>query len=247
MKRHVSTLLSIGQCSIILEKETTIDSSDLADFLFLFRGAYAAGIPSVEKIRASGKEPDPNTLADEIRKHLAKLTISQINDLFQQDLGPNRLLTERISRDSPFEIVLYGTIILLVLAVILSGGRFELGPNGVKAHLPPMGKGIKHLREALTRKTGILVGYGVKSITIKLNEKELAELERQDPKTKDRGGFQGLLVGLLETVDLRTGKLVLSKEDVHRIIRLGKNRSKGGFQARIYKIFQRHFDFNKED
>jgi len=138
-----------------VEDETTIESSDLADFLFLFRGAYAAGIPSVEKIRAAGNEPDPNTLADKIRKRLAKLTVSQINDLFQQDLGPNRLLTERISRDSPFEIVLYGTIILLVLAVILSGGRFELGPGGVKAHLPPMGKGIKHLREALTWKTRV--------------------------------------------------------------------------------------------
>ncbi|MGO9118391.1 MAG: hypothetical protein ACLQPD_12395 [Desulfomonilaceae bacterium] len=247
MKKHVSTLLSIGQCMMILEEETTIESSDLADFLFLFRGAYAAGIPSVEKMRAAGNEPDPNTLADKIRKHLAKLTVSQINDLFQQDLGPNRLLTERISRDSPFEIVLSGTIILLVLAVILSGGSFELGPGGVKAHLSPMGKGIKHLREALTRKTRVLVGYGVKSRTIKLNKGELAELSRQDPETKDSGGFQSFLVRWQMTVNRNTGELVLSKEDMDRIIRLGKNRSKGGFQGRIYKIFQRHFDFNKED
>lgn len=247
MKRHVSTLLSIGQCLMILEEETTIESSDLAYFLFLFRGAYAAGIPSVEKIRAAGNEPDPNTLADKIRKHLAKLTVSQINDLFQQDLGPNRLLTERISRDSPFEIVLCGCVILLVIAVILSGGTVEFGEGGVKAHLPPIGKGIKHLREALTWKTRVPVGYGVKSRTIKLNKKELAELGRQDPETKDKGGFQSLLVRLLATVNLRTGKLVLSKEDVDRIIRFGKNRSKGGFQGRIYKIFQRHFDFNKED
>jgi hypothetical protein len=247
MKRHVSTLLSIGQCSIVLEEETPIESSDLADFLFLFRGAYAAGIPAVEKIRASGKEPDPNALADEIRKHLAKRTVSQINELFQQDLGPNHLLTERLSRDSPFEIVLSGTIILLVLAVILSGGRFELGPGGVKAHLPPLGKGIKQLREALTRKTRVLVGYGVKSRTIKLNKKELAELERQDPETRDKGGFQSFLVRWQMTVNRNTGELVLSKEDMDRIIRLGNNRSKGGFQARIYKIFKRHFDFNEED
>jgi len=95
--------------------------------------------------------------------------------------------------------------------------------------------------------TGVLVGYGVKPRTIKLNKVELDELRRQDPETKDRGGFQSILVRLLATVNLQTGKLVLSKEDVDRIIRFGKNRSKGGFQGRIYKIFQRHFDFNKED
>jgi len=246
MKRDTSSVLSIGQCSIILEQEEMIESSDLADFLFLFRGAYAAGIPSLKRLGASGDELDPKRLAGEIGKRLAKLTVSEINDLFQQNLGSNRLLTERIGRDSPVEIVLCGTIILLVLAVILSGGRFELGPGGVKAHLPPIGKGIKRLREALTRKAPVALGYGVKFTIINLNKKELAELRRQDPKTKGRGGFQRLLVRLQASVSGQTGRLVLSKEDVARIIRLGKNPSKGGFQGRIYKIFQRHFDFNRD-
>ncbi len=247
MKWDTSIYLAIGRCVIILEEDETIESSDLADFLFLFRGVYAAGIGLAENIDASEGQPDPNVLAEQIRKRLQELTVSQIDDLFRQDLGSNRLLTERISHGSPFEIVLCGSMILIVAAIILSGGTIELGEGGFKASLPPLGIGIEHLRKAITSKTRAPVGYGVKSKTIYLSKTELAELMRQDPTKKDRGGFQRFLVGLQARVNQQTRKLELSEDDMDRILRAGKNRSRGGFQACIYKIFNRHFDFSEED
>jgi len=251
MKWDTSIYRAIGRCVIILDEDETIESSDLADFLFLFRGVYAAGIQLAENVYASGGEPDPIVLAEKIRKHLQELNVSHIDDLFRQDLGSNRLLTERISHGSPFEIVLCGSMILIVAAIILSGGTIELGERGFKATLPPLGIGIEHLRRAITSKTRAPVGYGVKSRTIHLNKTELVELMRQDPATKERGGFQRFLVGLQSRVNKKTGRLELSEKDMDRIIKAGKDRTKGGFQARIYKIFkrifERHFDFGNED
>jgi hypothetical protein len=237
---------SFGNCTIILQDEEQIESSDLADFLFLFRGVYAAGIEVAKEIVAL-KKPDPNFLAQEIHKHIQKLTVSQIDALFTQDLGPNRLLTERISRGSPFEIVLCGSLILIVAAIILSGGKVEFSEGTLRATLPPLGKGIKFLREALTSRTRTPIGYGVKSKTVQLSKKELALLMLQDPTKKDRGGFQSFLVGLQMRVDQRTRKLELSEKDMDRISRATENRKKGGFQARIYKIFGKHFGFNESD
>jgi len=135
MKSAMPNAWDLGKCTIILQDEEQIESSDLADFLFLFRGVYAAGIQLVEGI-VSLNEPDPVSLADKIRKHIQKLTVFQINDLFGRDLGSNRLLTERIGRDSPFEIVLCGSVIFIVAAIILSGGTVEFSEGSFRLLCP---------------------------------------------------------------------------------------------------------------
>jgi hypothetical protein len=245
MKKISTADLDLAKCTIVFADEDKIETSELADFLFLFRGVYAAGIQAIDPSRVSNIEAEPALLAKLVRERLPKLKVSEVDDLFRRDLGSYRLITERISHDSPTELVLYGSVLLILAAVILSGGKFEL--LGVfKADLPPIGKGIKHLREALTSKTRAPVGYGVKSRIIKLSKEELAELMRQDPTQRDRGGFQRFLVGLQSRVNKQTRKLEVSEADMDRIMRHGMEPKKGGWQARIRKIFGHHFDFDED-
>jgi hypothetical protein len=52
-----------------------------------------------------------------------------------------------IARKNPIELMLLGFSAPLAIAMILSGGKFQLGP--LKVELPPLGKGILELRKAL--------------------------------------------------------------------------------------------------
>jgi hypothetical protein len=57
-----------------------------------------------------------------------------------------------IQRNSPLELILYGIPVALTAAVILSGGKVKI--TGIEFELPPIGKGVKHLRQALGREPG---------------------------------------------------------------------------------------------
>lgn len=74
---------------------------------------------------------------------------------------------------------------------------------------------------------------------IELTRDELAELDRQNPETKDDGGWQGLLVGLQEKVNRATSELVLDGRDLERIARYAFHYKRGGWQARLMRIFGR--------
>ena len=45
--------------------------------------------------------------------------------------------------------------------------------------------------------------------TVVLSAEEISVLDRQDPSTRDDGGWQGLLVGLQSKLDRASGMLVL--------------------------------------
>ncbi len=62
------------------------------------------------------------------------------------------LTVKKIRKNSPLEITLCGIGIALTVAMIISGGRIEITKNGFKCELPPLGVGIKNLKEALNRK-----------------------------------------------------------------------------------------------
>jgi len=228
---------------MVFADEAKIEASELADFLFCFRGVYAAGIQVVGTLPAA--DVDPVELSRLTRDHLGGLSVSEINDLFRKDLGTNRLLTERITHDSPTELVISGMISAILVAVILSGGTFELG-GLLKISLRPIGEGIGSLREALTSRIRTSLGYGVNSKVVILSKEELALLMVQDPAEKGKGGYQRFLVGLQKRVVRKTRELELSEKDMNFIIRAIRKRSKGGFQGRIYKIFARHFGFGEQ-
>ncbi len=75
-------------------------------------------------------------------------------------------------------------------------------------------------------------------LVVRLNMSEIAELDRQAPNTKAKGGWQNLLVTLQCLVDRQTGRLVLTSTLLERIHRYAFNYRKGGWQARLQRIFR---------
>ena len=57
------------------------------------------------------------------------------------------------------------------------------------------------------------------SVVAFLNASDIAELDRQHPSTKAKGGWQGVPVNLQEMFARKTGRLVLSVDALDRIRR----------------------------
>lgn len=74
---------------------------------------------------------------------------------------------------------------------------------------------------------------------MRFNPSEIAELDRQAPKTKSYGGWQQLLVTLQDQLDRSSGCLVLSPPLLERIQRYAFRYRNGGWQARLKRIFGR--------
>lgn len=214
-----------------------VDATDLAHFLFLFRGAYAScsSILTDRDLRRHSSE-EFETL---IREHLRRLNVVDIDALFTRGLGRKTLVVRKLSFGSPLEIAVTGVIVLLAVAVTLSGGKFKLGP--LQVTLPPIGEGIKRLRQALSPTVKAPLGYGIRSRTIKLSRVELGELMKHDPASEFKGGFQRLLIGIQYRVNKQTGEVTLFYPEMDAIIRHCRNASKGGWQGSIEKIFGKHF------
>jgi hypothetical protein len=231
-------------CSLTFSGSYHADSSQIAEFLFLFRGTYAAAV-RMSSDRVSVTQGNVDALVNKIEGFLDSLNVRQLNNLFYRDLGKEKLITRRVSEESPLEIIFDGVLIAIVAAVILSGGKFKLA-SFIEAELPPLGTGILKLRRALEHHTETRLGFGVRPRKIKLSSGEVKELFRQDPSKRSHGGFQRFLVALQDQTNRKTGALELSPRDVEKILRNGHDWHKGGFQGRIRKIFDRHFKFDDD-
>ena len=82
------------------------------------------------------------TIDNRMIAHYARTTIPENDDIYIID----------ICRENPTNIVFKGISILLVLSIIISGGKIEISPNSIKAELQPLGYGIFELRKALYQK-----------------------------------------------------------------------------------------------
>jgi len=153
---------------------------------------------------------------------------------------------QRISHESPldiFMIVASCSLGAFTLAMILSGGQIKIqlaGETGLKAKLPPIGDGIKKLREALGLEgRDRQIGFAIQEITITLNKEEYDFLMTE---LSGQGGFQHFMAKLQAKVNKSTRTLTLSVEDLDRIQKYRANPSTGGFQGRYNKIFKRHLE-----
>lgn len=77
------------------------------------------------------------------------------------------------------------------------------------------------------------------SLPLVLTPDEVAVLFRQDPATRDDGGFQGFLVRLQEKTNRATGEITLDDEDLERIPRYAFDYKQGGWEDRLKAIFGR--------
>ena len=217
-----------------------VDVTQLGDFLLLFRGAYAASIAPLSRFDVDAVARNPEEALTLVQRRLGRLRVKQLDELFASELGEDALTATTISRENPLKITVSGLAAALAAAVILSGGRF--GGFGMEAELPPLGVGIESLRKALSPTHTTRLAYGVRATWVRLDDAELRELLKYDPRTRHHGGFQRFLIGLQFRIDRRTGVLELTESDLEIIYRYGRQPGRGGWQSSIHKIFNRHFD-----
>ena len=217
-----------------------VDLTQLGDFLLLFRGAYVASIRPLSRLDVDAVTRNPEDALTLVQRRLRRLRVRQLDQLFTSELGEDALTATTISRDNPLKITVSGLAAALAAAVILSGGRF--GGFGIEVELPPLGVGIESLREALSPPHPTRLAYGVRTTWVRLDDAELRELLKYDPRTRHRGGFQKFLIGLQFRIDRRTRLLELTESDVEMIYRYGRQLGRGGWQSSIHKIFNRHFN-----
>ncbi|TAL07260.1 MAG: hypothetical protein EPO07_00520 [Verrucomicrobia bacterium] len=226
---------------IIADKSTSLNPSDLAEFLYLFTGTGRA-------LKHLVPPSDHNALREatereliNYKRELRRFSPDQLNVFFDSQSSPEFVHITSIRRNSPLEFTLGGCALLITLGVIFSGGKISLTRQGLKAELPSLGKGIQSLRDALGLNNNLKAGFGVRETVIKLNDSEFDALCKQDDESKNRGGFQHFLVGLKVRINKQTRELRLSPSDLERIYRYKANPKRGGWQSRCKKIFGRHF------
>ncbi len=105
------------------------------------------------------------------------------------------------------------------------------GVNGIGIDVDPAY--IKTARERVQH-----IGEG--ALDIVLNRTEIQELLIQNPATEKDGGWQSLVVGLQKRTNKTTGHLTLTASDIEQIHRYAFGYTKGGWQARLKTIFERH-------
>ena len=226
---------------IIIDQSSTLNPKELAEFLYLFPAAGRALSRLVPKHDHNvEREPTSEELA-KYRHELRRFSPDELDSLFTGELSQDILQISQIRRNSPLEMTLAGCAFLITLGVIFSGGKISISRNGLKAELPPLGTGLRSLRNALGLNDKIKAGFGIRGTVIKLNEKEYAALWMQEDASKNKGGFQHFLVGLKGRINKQTRELQLSPSDLERIYRYKANPKKGGWQSRFKKIFGRHF------
>ena len=145
--------ITTNACATIETDGNLIDVVELTSFLYFFRAAYAAALERFPQhvTRSELNEDGINHLCKELRHHLVDTHWQSISGLARKDLGNKNLYIRDIHRENPINIVFEGIPIALAVAIILSGGRIKiLGTLDVK--LPPLGTGIRSLREAFGKK-----------------------------------------------------------------------------------------------
>lgn len=136
--------------------DAPIDVRDLADFLRLFQAAYSVALPLTAQLDARMVRADHSSFEREFTLAAgAKGGEYGIEEAFQTPHGSDDLQIVEMKKQSPLEITVYCVAATLTLAVIVSGGTVEFDGAAKKAKfkVPPLGYGIKKLREAFAKAT----------------------------------------------------------------------------------------------
>lgn len=221
--------------NITFKEDSEFNVSELTEYISLINAVVEVLEQRFPEFKDLTEITDAET--EKVRPVLRSLSPIEWSD-YVKSARKSNIGIYSISKNSPLEITICGSIILVTLALILSGG--EISYKGFKVQLPSLGEGLKSLREALLIGKKIEITFGVQNVTIKLNEKEMNLLMQQDPSTERKGGFQKYLIGLQYRANKTTREIMLDQRDIDKIKRLKKDPSRGGFQGRFNKIFGRH-------
>jgi hypothetical protein len=199
-------------------------------FLSTYRGLHLLNLSSVE-------EDTLPSIAEE--GVLSLLSVEQLNICLSDQKLESDPTIVKISQSSPIEITICGSITLLSIAAVLSGGnqKIKLGPLEFQYTLSSLGDSLTKLRKAFSRNPTFQPKFGLSRTTIKLNKDEYEELKKE---TNQNGGFQRFLTELQQRMHRTRHTIELSNMDIEKILRYKSNPNKGGFQLRFNKIFSRH-------
>ncbi len=224
---------------LVLEEDSELNAYEFAEYSHLLN-LFATSVSDrlLPEMVSPPNDADVAALVSSIKKFGLLKWDSLVRSSEKSSVG-----IMNVTRNSPLEITFCGCMVILTLAVVLSGGESEISAGGVSAKykLRSLGSGIQELRFALGLDKRIEIGFGVQSIRVKLSREEFALLMSQDPSTARKGGFQKFLIGLQYRINQSNREIALNQADIDWIRRHMENRSKGGFQGRIAKIFGRHF------
>ncbi len=123
-----------------------ITAKALSEYLFYLRALYGLMLNDPDEISIKKLSSD----RDEVFKHIQKTAQeTSAKEFFDMDFGDLELCIEGATKNSPFEILITGTIMVLIGAVIISGGEIETEVPGVKfkAKLSPIGDGLAKLKK----------------------------------------------------------------------------------------------------
>lgn len=223
---------------IRLEFSTSPQTSplQLSHFLQLYVTTYRA----LEKLLHNTSPDDLSGYEVPVRGLFGDLEYNDIKYCLDNTSFDGDPQITSINQQSPIEIVIAGSLGLLTIAAILSGGRqkIDLGPLKCEFHLNSLADSIENLKIALSRNSSLRTGYEFTGTRIKLSKEEYLYLNK---KVNTNGGFQRFIRELQIRVKKRTRELELGNRDIEKILKYKSNPSKGGFQSRFDKIFGKHF------
>ena len=127
------------------ETREALTAKDLGEYLYYLRVLYGIAIHLFP-------EADPHTVLVErervhanVQEYLEKNGIDAVmRDSYASDLGDFELVISKLRKESPFEIILAGSLVALVVAAIISGGEVDF--KVAKFKLKPIGDGLGKLK-----------------------------------------------------------------------------------------------------
>ena len=135
-----------------------INLRDLSRYLHYLRAAYVRCLEVSGEQQAFWSPGDVMPLAERIALHavsgkppiqgFAFSAVASTDLPSQQDL-----LLYDIRRNNPLELVLGGVGVVVVAAVILSGGELKIGVTGIHLKVNSLGDGIKKIKDAFARRS----------------------------------------------------------------------------------------------
>ena len=141
--------------SFEFEERESLSSKELSEYLHYLRMLYGALLelfPEEENI--------DNIISNweiyeiEISKICEEFSPDEIEAKFyERDLEENELLIAKIQKESPVTIVFLGVICIVTIAAVISGGELNAKGLGLEVSfkLPPIGEGLKKLKELFKR------------------------------------------------------------------------------------------------
>ncbi|MEH0739975.1 hypothetical protein H4F05_00515 [Vibrio cholerae] len=139
-------------CSVFIDTDgSAISLSDFVSFLTRIDCVYKYAVLeegcATEYINI--KEPELESAKETASKMLGMLSPKVYKEYASKNLpSEQELKFVDIRRHNPIELVFSGISIALVVALIISGGKFELGFTKLKIELPPLGEGVAKLKNA---------------------------------------------------------------------------------------------------